>query len=363
MDFNPGMKKWTFGDNTITNDGMRSLTNWFRESYGINRPEWWPNLWCFEKPIIHPQYDDAIQSKLRGSLAKRMKTYLKFGPGIKCDEHCIDNFCCNISAYSVRHKRECLIEFTQRFDWNAGDYCDSGSCFWGCRSQAKELMQDEGYWAILIHDKEGNGIGRAWIGEDQARGHRTPVIFNYYGPNTISITDLAAVVYDELYPGMSTGTSPTFATRSLYNYGNDCGLIYINGSTCVPVVGPGENLYSDYDLELGTPGTQCSRCDGFCDDDDFVTDAYGNVVCQGCIDSDYFWCEDRGGWYIGDDVVFCVDTDDYRDPDMTFYCESCNNAYRHDSGIESDFDGECRCQDCHTEHLSEIEEEKVEKVA
>ena len=56
-----------------------------------------------------------------------------------------------------------IFDFTDRFDWMCGDFGDSGSCYFGSRKRALDLLTGFGCLAIRFYTQDGKGCGRAWI--------------------------------------------------------------------------------------------------------------------------------------------------------------------------------------------------------
>lgn len=55
----------------------------------------------------------------------------------------------NIFHKEIPKSQRYIFDITKTFNWNAGDFADSGSCFWGSNARARTKMQcTDGYYAI-----------------------------------------------------------------------------------------------------------------------------------------------------------------------------------------------------------------------
>ena len=80
------------------------------------------------------------------------------------------------------------LDFTQTFNWNAGDFGDRGSCYWSDRAKARTQMKNDGnYYAMRLYKRANKktGKGRCWMYHlNNATRNSLPtyIIFNAYGP-------------------------------------------------------------------------------------------------------------------------------------------------------------------------------------
>jgi len=153
-----------------------------------------------------------------GKFAKRVKK-LAHHQGVKLD----DALVAAVGKIAEEHSLlgDLYFDLTCQFDWQAGDFGDEGSCFWGSRAKARELLQKAGAQAIRFYDPaSGQGIGRAWVIETQYG----TVCFNAYGP--ISLRKVAKVL------ALHLGHDPdSVRPVALINEHEAGGLIYINGGS------------------------------------------------------------------------------------------------------------------------------------
>jgi hypothetical protein len=76
--------------------------------------------------------------------------------------------------------------FTEKFDWLAGDFGDSGSCFFNDvdgRGWSRKLLEYNNFRAMKIYNKEGKGIARALFLPESLISPRKRgwFMFNNYG--------------------------------------------------------------------------------------------------------------------------------------------------------------------------------------
>lgn len=159
------------------------------------------------------------------------------------------------------------VQFVNHFDWNPGSFADRGSCFWGDRHYAKNMMKDAGFYAMRFWDldeRDGEpkikGSARAWIAPDYPeRG--CFVAFNYYG----SQRDIRYRLVAEKF-GMEW-----VCVDSVSNNGTTCDTLYLNGDHYC-FYPPNYTHYnrgvSHVDFEIDDPyGDDCD--DDYVDDEDW----------------------------------------------------------------------------------------------
>jgi len=159
----------------------------------------------------------------------------------------------NIGSRYLDKKSEFDIDFTQTFEWKDGDFGDSGSCFWGGRSTAKDMLVKAGAYAMRFYDTDsGRGIGRSWL--MPIENNSAYMLFNSYGP--YQIWTLARL--------LSHITGMPYKKVQLSNRGDCCGVLYINSNMGM-MLGSEELLdkTTSYDFNLQDirkPYCTCSRC-------------------------------------------------------------------------------------------------------
>ena len=220
-----------------------------------------------------------------GSLAKRIGKFVFQSGKKKLSNDLLGKIGSIINAHTNK-KTEYNFDFTGKFDWCSGDYGDSGSCYWGCHSGAKDLLQNNNCLAIRFYDEDKNGYARAWL---QPIENGSYVLFNGYGEETINC---ARILADFL--------NLSYRKISIDNNGESGGQIWINGGMGY-VVGKEEhiNSFSCYDLGIEDEDQNiCYHCGGICRDDYTVVN--DNIVCEDCLSANYSYCESCDNYTSGD---------------------------------------------------------------
>lgn len=144
----------------------------------------------------------------------------------------------------VRHS-EMFMRFTDNLDWQAGDFGDSGSCFWGGSKEARTMLRENGAWAVqffsykpLTKRSRSNGLARAWAVPNTPRDDQL-LIFNAYG---LQLEEVA------IYSSLALGLDGNYKPIDLYNFGEDDGIMYINGGRALIVGSNLDDVPAEYDL-------------------------------------------------------------------------------------------------------------------
>lgn len=69
----------------------------------------------------------------------------------------------SIAGMSVTDKDTFEYDFDNRINWHSGDFGDYGSCYWGSNSAAKDMLRDNGAFALRFFDEDGHGCARSWV--------------------------------------------------------------------------------------------------------------------------------------------------------------------------------------------------------
>jgi hypothetical protein len=210
--------------------------------------------------------------------------------------------------------------FDNSFDWEAGDFGDRGSCFWGGRNEARTIMENHSAWALKVYREgtatldNGDGVGRAWVAFDEVC-EDSILLFNGYGPNVWGDQTL----YLGQLISQWLGTEYTYKKISLRNNGDACGTLYINNSCGILIGRKGEiEDYDEYDFHWQDDVIGTCEVSGelIFEGDDYI-EVDGAYYLEGYYDSSQFRrCEHCGD--IGNiDNMFSVDEWD------TCYCNDC----------------------------------------
>ncbi len=363
MNFNSDQTTVKVPLNGISAEGKRIAENLLAEWKLPSLPTNWDWQW---KVNGKGEYVGTFPKRVAKYLYQKHETKLsadRLGVlGSKVAEHCERN-----ASYT--------FDFTDSFDWSAGDFGDDGSCFWGGRSDARDMLTDNGARAVRFY-KDGSGYARAWIAEI-AGG---VVIFNGYGLESLQIARILAHHWGAYYKKVS-----------LENNGEETGTLWINGGVGF-VVGSQDTFEGVDSVDLRFEDTGGYRCDNCSEriDDDYARHADDGVYCESCFDSLYFYCEDCEDSCSNDDYnnindravcdgcrqsnyTECEDCNNYVaddavciGPDNCSRCEDCHSnavGFCEDceedcmaADMESGPDGEARCEDCHAENVAPCED-------
>lgn len=259
------------------------------------------------------------------------------------------------------------LDFTDVFDWQDGDFGDSGSCFWRDRRGARLGLQDEGGIAVRFFEKidklsekqreyraarenrltpldsEGwVGLARAWClpaHERRNGGHMPDVVFNGYGFSgnaTLTIARLVATMF-----GMD------YKKVFLTNDGEIHGYFWINGGSSAAAdghgygdtgigysIGPAGELepHDMFDLCIPRWKWKCASCNATSEDAGdmyLIPNAHDHDIsarrCRRCWGREYTYCAqcDQSVPLVGATVI-----------DGSRYCDACVAAFP-------------ECQGCH----------------
>lgn len=232
----------------------------------------------------------------------------------------------SLSKKYALSKASYTFDITRDISWRNGDFGDKASCFWGTNARAKDLLMDNGGMALRFYKKDDiltyKGISRSWI---VPKGDRI-VIFNAYGHYELHtqaevLSKYLGVEHKEI---------------DVVNYGNEHGLLYINGTGRLLGVPPIDTV-NYIDLELGEEEPEeerweCEHCGhmygedegGTVDESSVCDDCYSNAnecyqcgsrtfdslndvridarrtreFCQSCAESEASWCEYHDIWHL-----------------------------------------------------------------
>lgn len=258
----------------------------------------------------------------KGTFPTRVKQFYFKRYGIKCP----DTFLAQIGNLARKHSEsneQYIFDFTDRIDWEDGDFGDGGSCYWGDNEGARVMLEDNGAMAIRFYDADGYGKGRAWL---VAIDTDLYIIFNGYGIGGgatlqisrifaafvnldykfISVTNRAGHTLYINHGGYVIGKTEVISAISHHDFGWDdvhidtcynCGDALMEGEG---YYAPDDNTYCEYCYDRLF--SSCERCyETFHNEDlHFVESAHESVcsycrveyfdVCQGC--SEWFEQED-----------------------------------------------------------------------
>jgi hypothetical protein len=273
----------------------------------------------------------------RGTLPKRITAHCYKVNKVKLSPEQVSELG-NIARRHTSLAETYILDFTRLFDWNAGDFGDSGSCFWGSNSGARLMLVEHGAYAIraykwknlapnpakagLLEYENVRGFARAWVVK---LPDNKLVVYNGYGSG-ITTLDFARI--------LALKYSLSYKKINVTNNGSQSGLMYINsGSYIVGAWNKIEAIIS-HDLCMedieDSPQYLCSQCGDEIQSEDDICYALNRY---------------------GESVACCCD--------CSSYCERCEESYV-DRQV-SELDGEYYCRDCRTAVIEErAEQERIE---
>lgn len=194
-----------------------------------------------------------------GKITKRIANKCKAVLGIKLEDAVVERIGYIAKENADDFRGYVVISDLAETDgifWNQGDFGDSGSCFWGGHSQAKQIINLYFFSMRFYASKEAykanpnRGAGRAWA----ALTENGFYIFNTYGSGLQPITfaKKLAIKLEELYPG-----SYEYSEIPVSNRGSE--HFYMNSSALYGVKYKGtasKGISYSYDFLV------CQRCGG-----------------------------------------------------------------------------------------------------
>lgn len=134
-------------------------------------------------PVMPYGFDWRLKTE-RGSLEKRIKRYL-YHNGYRVNCSFMGILGSMIGKQTIRNvNRHYVCSFTSTFDWEDGDFGDDGSCFWDNGRFSLQVLMENGVWALLFWQVDGNGdlqgVGRCWLVRTMEKG-KPYILFNLYG--------------------------------------------------------------------------------------------------------------------------------------------------------------------------------------
>jgi formylmethanofuran dehydrogenase subunit E len=279
------------------------------------------------------------KGKYVGTFAKRVSKFYWKEHGLKCP----DSFIQAIGNLARQHSSENVsytFEFVDSFDWNAGDYGDANSCFWGGRAQARQILKDHNALAIRFYEAD-KGIGRAWIAQLEDNRY---IIFNGYGL-TANPTLVSARVF-------ATWLGLNYKKISLCNLGKDSGDLYINGGIgyLISTLEQSEYIH-EWDLRYGKQDDEdshtCEDCGESVSEDDVYFGSDDLPYCQDCFYEAFDYCEHCGECHVRDNLYYVDSTGDVCEScldERYTRCDQCYEYHRNDNVIY--IQDESYCEDC-----------------
>ena len=313
----------------INEVGRNDIGRFLDDLYLAPLPEWW-------------DYNTQVKGRGEyvGSFCKRVAKYFYQTETFKISSDNLGKLGHIMSKHTDKNSQY-IIDYTQKFDWDAGDFGDGGSCFWSCHKSARYALENEGAYAIrFYHDTFSRyGYARAWIYPT----NDFYIVFNGYGLET---TDTARIMAHQL--------KMSYRKIELSNHGEKEGFLWINGSKENGdsygngfIIGPESVVHgrTHYDLSIEDETVMCHNCEDRIDQDDAQINN-GDYFCQSCFDDAFSQCENCKDYYCSDDMcsVHSCRYVCHECFNSYVYCEECEE-YHHEDNI-TEITDICVCDDC-----------------
>ena len=296
-----------------------------------------PDDWCWDWRV-------AGKGEYVGALPKRIGKwyYQEHATKLTPDQLTIVG---NLGSRHSTRDETYSFDFVDHIDWSAGDFGDSGSCYWSCHASAKDMILDNGGGAVRFFDGATHyGIARAWI---VPRPSGCLLVFNGYGMETLPIARILAAHLDHAY----------YRQVNLTNNGVHDGELWINNGKGY-LIGPQAVVTAIDAIDLEWEGVEqckCENCNCDIDEEDHYHDPDGDDCCESCYHDRVFYCESCGEDYWNHYAQ--------TDPDGDTICETCysNNVLWCDhcnsdiweSDAKEDPDGDTICASCRSDKVVE----------
>lgn len=359
-----------------------------------------------EREYFYIRMEDLITSvgyelvNKSGKLNKRISSYMYKTYGLKLSDKDVSELGNMIYKFTASEQSS-LVDLTQDFDWDDGQFGHDGSCYWGDYAESRDMIESANGFCLRYYEsmEDDNGIGRTWI--IPMSDNQSIVIFNAYGCRL----EQSAAILAKL---LATDDTPYVWNRlNLHNHHDSC-RPYINSNLGIVVTPKGSQLdgISSYDINLRIVQGKfydmcnedryiCENCGNGVNEDDVCFNSDGEAYCRDCYNELYYNCEHCGrevyredGTYYNDYVYCTRCADRYLIPcdrcgetlhvqydniityNEDHYCESCAdrmdiamcdgcNEY-FDSCDLTEHEHEYFCDDCLPESANEVLESSTD---
>lgn len=289
---------------------------------------------CGVRMKWHQEYSvEWVYMTKRGTLAKRIRAMLKRGkhnPDFPMEDIPVFNLSDaqtakigEIAFDNTYKDTEYTFDFDNKIEWRAGAFADPNSCLLlDKRSISVPTMLHAGIFAMRFFNKNGAGVGRAWILPRQdMQGY---LVMNGYGLSTSTIALL-----------FSTWLGCKYSILRVHTTGNGKEYFYTNGESTSFLCAPPEQfdkLPSILDLPItlyyGKNKHQCYKCNGIYD-----KRSLHKVINSERVDGEQVLCCKRCYDYYSKMCVICENVflrdwaqQVFRDGGSAWCCGNCLNA-------------------------------------
>lgn len=202
------------------------------------------------------------EGEFRGKLPKRIASFFKKKYDVRLSLYTV-SFIGNTARQYCHITETYTFDFTKCLDWMSGDFGDSGSCFWGAREPAREVLMLNGIIAVRFY-RHGKGFARAWI----AVLDEVAIVFNAYGLPCPTIAYVLSTLFNAPHP----------KKICINVVGDPDELIYLNGDTHAVGLGTPDQVTLKFDV----PYKHCLVCDEFIHIEEYM---HGEDMCTECYDA------------------------------------------------------------------------------
>lgn len=274
----------------------------------------------------------------------------------------------NIARLHATKKQKYDLDFTDRFDWNDGDYGDNGSCYWGEHSGAKIMLADHDSIAVRLYKtdddqdcsmpirgyqyRDRKGYARAWIVFPHSAtvytgggyGKRTDrknfaIMYNTYGIESVRLARVLATHFGWSYTSIELTCN-----------GSTSGMLWINHNDPDDRGAQTHKGYHGTGYILGAPDEiegitrvdlhweeeseyTCDDCGCGLSEDETRSFNGEGTYCESCYDNTYFYCDHCNRDRPSEDAMtvegnmvcdLCTDSDASK-------CYDCEDYYWYDN--------------------------------
>lgn len=326
-----------------------------------NRIAKFPDDWAWVNVVTDKKSEAGKYGT--GKFAKRWRSYVQKQQGLNLPEKFIQDLGQVAGRYSDQSTGT-VLRFVDEFDWNAGDFGDPHSCFWGGREEARVMLKDQGAWAVQLFTPESidagepKGFARMWVVRNFPQ-NGIWTMFNGYGyglgePSLVISRLVASLIGDNRFREIKLG-----------NHDSDSGTLYINSGNGFVIGTPKHDLEKYYDFEWPERAyATCCHCGENLQEEDDPFYHRDRHYCESCrneyvqydelarddFDVDYEGCvtihtrNSRG-------VMITIEVSERSANRYATECAHCGDHYATDVLIYVETSGNSYCPDCAEDHV------------
>lgn len=347
------IESYTYAHQIITDEGFGAIRYYVYEKFA----QWVTDDFDREWVIAKGEYSGTFPKRISSYLFKKFQIRMA-----RTDLEMIGN----IARANCTEPETVYFDFTDQFDWEAGDFGDEGSCYWGSHEEARQMLDDHNALAVRFYKKytsewDGEtsykGFGRAWMIIPSTADDTTYKSAEYHllkAPRDI------AIVYNNYPKGvqlvrtariLATYFGSSYCKIRLHNNEDDSGMLYINGGTGY-LLGASKAIENIAHVDLQWEDEDSIECEGcgcrMAEDSTHRTDG-GDTYCLSCYSDIYTSCARCNTELVREDVPCVVQGEDYCElcvARYAFECSVCNKWSRNEYRAGHLASDEPLCDDC-----------------